>query len=571
VTFERPAFLWLLAALAPVAAGFLASRRRPRIEVPDLAAWRAAASAARRPAGFRRLTSLASLLLNLGAVACAALAAAGPRGQEPPSQDWAVVIDVSASMGAADSRWERALAGAGSFVRGMSRRDRWRLLLAGSPPRAVGGWRRGGDALPILPPPADVAGDVEGALALAPGARAVVWSDRPTRAEFAPRIADRSDDFAVEGLTFAREWAATAVEVEATISNRGTLPGVPVVEFICGGAATRVVLAALPPGESVRAAAVLDAPEGGILAARLGGSDALAVDDAAYAIVPPLRRARVVAVEPDEAKSPFLRSALAALEPSLEAGSGVAGAKGEEAAREAGADLFVYDRIAPIYELERGAALFFASRGAHAPAVSGAEAERPAITGWASDHPILRHLDLSRLRIARARPFARDPRLAVLIDSSAGPLAVAGEAGALKFAAFAFALEDSNLPLLAAFPLLIRSAVEVLAAPPAAPSIRVGDRVDPFGKPCSAWRDGVTWEQNGLWLADRPGVAVFTRDGVSRPVAVNWGRPEESTLVEAGQGREAPGPGAQPVPAWMWLASAGAGLLALDALAFGRR
>ncbi|MBI2922453.1 MAG: hypothetical protein HYY18_15480, partial [Planctomycetes bacterium] len=191
---------------------------------------------------------------------------------------------------------------------------------------------------------------------------------------------------------------------------------------------------------------------------------------------------------------------------------------------------------------------------------SGPSVESPAVSACAADHPLLLNLDLSRLRIARARPFPRDPSLAVLIDSAAGPLAVASDSSV----SLAFALEDSNLPLLAAFPLFVRNCVEELSRERPLPPARIGDWTAPFPGRFEAWRDGTAWTHSGPWLADRPGVVVFTRDGASRPLAVNFFNPAESALPVPPPGREPPSPRVDPPPAWALLAAAAAVLLGIE-------
>ncbi|MBI2920561.1 MAG: BatA domain-containing protein, partial [Planctomycetes bacterium] len=370
--FDRPHLLWLLAALAPLAAAFLVRRRRPRVAVPDLDAWLAALPRAPRR-GWRAFRDAASLLLNLAAAAAIALAAAGPRSAAPPHDDWALVFDTSASMSAADSRWKRALEKADAFARALPPGDRFRILEAGAVPRAIGGWREGGEGLPALPFPAEPSADLAGALELAGAARTVVFTDHDVpEASYLPRVAAPADNLAIEDLSFSRAWASPQIEVEARVVNYSAAARSPEVTFSC------VARAAVPaglilPGGFARVRVTLDAPAGGILEARLAPGDALSVDDAAFAVVSPLRAARAVVLAP-RAESPFLRSALAALAPALETGSGVADILAESDALAAGADVFFYDRCTP----SRAVPAVLIAAG------SGPSVESPAVTAWAA-------------------------------------------------------------------------------------------------------------------------------------------------------------------------------------------
>ncbi|MCE9582463.1 MAG: VWA domain-containing protein [Planctomycetes bacterium] len=559
MNFERPLFLWIFAALAPIAVAFLVRRKRPRVVVPDLEAWLAAAAPRRAMPGWRAVRNAASLLLNMAAAAALALAAAGPRAATPPGNDWALVLDVSASMSARDGRWQKAVEGADAFARSLPDRDRFRVFLAGESPRALGGWRDGGSPLPALPGPDEMSGDVAGTLALAkrdpavrPGAlKTVVWSDRASDADFAPKISSEAENVEVEAIDAARAWGAPEVNIVLRILNCGRLPATGTVAILCGTAKAEVSFAALAPGASTTLRTHVTAPDGGALEARLSSRDALDADDAAFAAVPPLRRALVLVVAP-EAKSPFLSSSLASLGDALDPASGLV-----EPGKEKPGDLLIFDRCAP----SAAPALTIAAPGDR-PVV-----ENPVVTAWAADHSLLRGLDLSRLRVARARPLARDPGATVLIDSVAGPLAVATRDGA----ALAFALEDSNLPLLAAFPLFVRNCVEELCRERPLPPVRIGDWEVPFEGGYDVWSAGETAPHAGPWRADRAGVVVFSQKGISRPLAVNFFNPAESALAAPPPGRDPPAAPRVPPPPWMWLAAGAALVLATEWMIVAKR
>jgi hypothetical protein len=561
MSFDRPQLLWLLAATLPLAAAFLFRRRRTRVAVPDLAAWISAA-AGRPPRGWRELRDAGTLALNLLAAAALALAAAGPRPAGPPPQDWALVFDVSASMGARDGRFRKSLEIADAFARSLSGRDRVRVFEAGEVARAAGGWRRGGEGLPDVSAPEEAWADLAGALEMARGARTVVFSDRAAPgAEFAPLVAERTDNVAVESAAFARERGADRVRVEARVANRGALPAAPAVALEAqGGAPVRARRdQALAARTSEALGFDVDSSEGGEfrVAASTAPPDALAADDIAYLVVPPRTFPRVLVGATRD--SPFLRSALAALGTDIDATSGLTDPR---SAASDDADVRVFDRCAPEGPW-RGPSIHVAPPGPGSPVLPGAEAAAPAITGWAADHPLLAGLDLSRLRVSRARPFASVPGQTPLVDSAEGPLAVAGESGGGRFVALAFALEDSNFPLLAAFPIFVRNCVDELARPRVLPPARVGDWVAPFEGAFEVWRGGAREAAWGAWRADRPGVLVFRQRDAALPMAVNLFRPEESGLDAPPPGRELPAIPPEPPPPWMLLA----GLAALAAAA----
>ncbi len=566
---ERPGFLWLLAAAIPLAAAFLASRRRRRMEVPDLEVWRAVARAQRPARGAAVVRDGVSLLLLLGALAAATLAAASPAPHAAPPVDWALVFDTSASMGASDGRHARAVAAADAFVRGLPAGDRVRVLEAGAVARARGPWRRAGEPLPLPSLPDERRADWEGALERAregvrPEAdlRVVAFSDGPVPgAAFAPAVATATGNLAVADLAWARPWNSTWIDVSARVRNCGSDTRGATLLLSCGSR-LELPVPPLAPGDETTLHGRLNAPAGGVLAARLAGGDALAVDDAAFAAVPPLRPPRLLVVAP-AGRSPFFQAALAALAPGLDDASGIAVPGPAADAAAALADLAFWDRTGPA--TTPGTAVFVAS--AAGPARIPADVLTPAVTGWAAGHPLLAGLDLSRLRVSRARPFLRAPDLDVLVDSAAGPLLVARLSGPSPCVALAFALEDSNLPLLAALPLLVRNSVTLLTADRPFPDLHTGEPLLPF--PTGEWivDDGSGPRRGeGPWVAPSPGVFVFSQGGRSRPAAVHFNCPDESQMAPAPPGRELPPHPAAPVPPWIPLTGVAAAAAALEAL-----
>jgi hypothetical protein len=80
----------------------------------------------------------------------------------------------------------------------------------------------------------------------------------------------------------------------------------------------------------------------------------------------------------------------------------------------------------------------------------------------------MRFVDASTLSVARASLVAVPLWARQVLGSDKGPLIIAGETGGRKVAAITFALNESDLPLQTAFPLLMRNLITYLLPDPAA-------------------------------------------------------------------------------------------------------
>jgi hypothetical protein len=76
---------------------------------------------------------------------------------------------------------------------------------------------------------------------------------------------------------------------------------------------------------------------------------------------------------------------------------------------------------------------------------------------------LLRYVDLTSLHVAKARALKAPEWAHILIDSDKGPLLFVGETGGRRVAVLAFDLHDSDLPVQAAYPLLVRNLVGYLS------------------------------------------------------------------------------------------------------------
>ena len=484
MTLAAPSALLLLLAVPVLWWLSLPPRPHAARWTPHLAqVERALAALRRRPP---RLSRLRFLLLAL-AVAAAALAAARPQWRgESGAERLVVVLDASASMAARAaaerSPWSMAT-------------ERLRVALAAVPAHIdVTLLRAGGDLLrrhgasartlhDVGSPAGSLACDlaaVAAAAAAEPGT--AVWT--LTDGQGAPRLPEQG------ALSVLPRSGANAAVLAVRLQDAWPLPrlllAVDVVGYVAAPAAATVhvrgaVVAAMAREVELAAGAtrtlefaVERTSAGGPLevAVALAG-DVLPDDDAYRAWLPPLPAPRIAVLEDAGDSGAF--GAVAARALAAEVG-------GEVVAADAGAHvgLLLVDGGRVALRAGSARALTF---GCELPDVAGPPVvwERPAPLDWARTGELGRGLDLSELRIERAfRGLlpAGEPFLWALEDGRSEPLAVVAGSGDVASVHFAFRLADSNLPLLAAFPQLLRrafvrchgrGAAPVVVSPPPAP------------------------------------------------------------------------------------------------------
>ncbi|HEY8427634.1 MAG TPA: VWA domain-containing protein [Sandaracinaceae bacterium] len=221
----------------------------------------------------------------------------------------------------------------------------------------------------------------------------------------------------------------------------------------------------LRPGEGARLSAQGFSAERAELTARLeeieivGGEDALATDDVAYAVVEPLDPLRVLLVT---AGNDYLEAALA-VHPNARVeriAPAQLASRDDEAL--AAYDVLVLDRT-PLPERSRHpAVLLFSPPGG--PLAPLGPAERPRVSAVLASHPAMRSVRLDGVRIGRALRFPTEAGDQVLIRSGADALAVAREEPGRRLLAFGIDLGATDLVEREAFPLFVHDALRWASA-----------------------------------------------------------------------------------------------------------
>jgi hypothetical protein len=661
MTLLNPAAL-IFAALAPVIILlYLLKMRRLPAQVSTLMFWQRVTADRRRRALFQRLRQVLSLLLHLLIFALILLALARPelrifRG-DVTGLSTVVILDCRARMQArepgGETRFAQARRVAESYLRRASAGQPVALLAAGSAPRAVVGLTSEEKALlngleTILP--TDSGGRIEDALSLAdellasrPGnRRVVVVTDRMPLPPEMPRSANAPEmEWRLVGAGPRENVGITRLtaralpnspqtdEVLVETENFGQQRQTGNVELSFEGQILDVKPFDLAPGERradiypALAARTGLANARGWLTAHLAlknkADDALALDDDAYAVIPPPQPLRVLLIT----KGNWFLEGMLKADDQLQFDQLTP--EGFQPALAANFDAVILDDSLPAGfdapdRLPPGNFLFLRRTPLDAPGGTAPPLDRPAVTDTDAASPLLRLVNLRDVTFLRATALTLPDsmttlggwRLAAPLRSFDHALAVTGERPieggnrTQRLAALAFGPADSDLPLRVAFPLLIHNALDWLSGHDAASSetesaARAGETLriltgeSLWTRPQRAYQPlsgnipptelvsgpGV-WQpaQNGFYLRRKA-------DGTSRWMAVNTSDREMSALNAPAA---ADGPGHTPSaamrapafaaawwdavrvwPPWVYLALAAFALCTLEWWGFHRR
>jgi hypothetical protein len=438
---------------------------RPRVFTwtAHLPQWQAALAALRRRPP--RFAALRFVLLALAASAWVLALAAPSWPGQPGAERLVVVLDGSASMAArstgGESAWQRATASLQRQLKALPPAIDVTLLVPGADLR-----RRHGDSARSLhdlgAPAGALASDLEAVVAQALAVpRTAVWT-----------LTDGQGQTALPGrgaLSVLPAAGDNAAIVAVRAEDRWPLPElrleVDVVAFTAGPVEAVLQLAGPirpQPNQPVQLLGerpqtlTLDCvrePAGGELVLTLAlPGDVLPGDDRFVLRLPALPAPRI-AVLTEAESGPF--AAVAAAELAREVGGEVVA----PAAAEPVGLLLVDGGVAELVA-GRQRALTFGTRLGAATGELPAGGQ-PLAIDWDRRLPLVAGLDLSELRIQQAWPSLLPPGQVFLWGEQLGervPLGVIAGDDRLASLHLAFRLGDSNLPLLAAFPQLLRRA-----------------------------------------------------------------------------------------------------------------
>jgi Ca-activated chloride channel family protein len=473
-----PLFLLLGLLAVPILLLYLLRLRRRDVQISSTLLWRRLLRDREANAPWQRLRRNLLLLIQLLILALLVFALARPYLPVPAvtAGSVVVVLDGSASMLASEegaARFDLGRREVERIIDDLPGDSQLTLILAGSVPRVLVSGSQDRDSLRRALSQAQampVAADWPGALALAAGAaqgfqdgRIVLVSDGGLMGDLPPMPADiiylpvgsAQENLAISALSSRDN--PDGPQLFASVTNYGNLPQQALFNLTLDGQLFDARRIDVPTGET--ADLIWAVPEGSsVIGARLAEitEDHLSWDNEMWAVHEGGTTRRVLLVSDGNR---FLETALSVL-PGLEVYK-VTPEIGLDAAGDSEFDLFVVDS-APVTPFIPGAEMLIVNPTGPS-SDQGVDTDIGLSVGSVftstniirlADSPLLRFVDWSGVNVRAARkvvvPWARP-----LVTAEGGPLLLAGERDGGRVVILTFALQESDLPMQIAFPIVM--------------------------------------------------------------------------------------------------------------------
>lgn len=471
MTLLAPAGLAALIALPVIALLYFLKVRRREVRVASTVLWRHRVEDLQANAPWQRLRWGPLLLLQLLAaiLLAGALVRPGVTGAAGVGRTTVVVLDAGVTMQATDvapNRFGAAVAEARQLARSLGPGEEMAVVLAGEHARLLAAPTSDaaviGAALDRARPgatPSDLGEPLSLARALLagrPGGAIVIFGDGHARAPSAPpnlgvpvryvAVGTTGENVALEALT-----QAAGGGVFMRLTNYGRQPRDVRVEMRADGRLVDVVPVRVEGNSSSDARWDGLAPGVSVLEARATPGDAFALDDAAW-LLPAAPAARDVLLV--TAENGFLERALG-----LRAGVRVSAVKPADY-RPGVHDLYVFDGWVPPGKLPTPALVVHPPEGT-GPLPSGRDIDPGAVLPAAPREPLLEGVSLRDVHVQAAARVSTTGGWRTVIAAVDDPLLLVHE-GEPRVAELTFDLHHSDLPLRAAFPILVNNLLDVL-------------------------------------------------------------------------------------------------------------
>jgi len=504
VTFLAPGLLWLGLFAIPILVLYMLRLRRREVPVSSILLWRLLLRDQQANAPWQKLERNLLLFLQLLALAALVLALARPVWpvRSLVSGSVVVILDGSASMLAADgaggaARFDLAQAAALDLVSDLPASARMSLVLAGDPPQIIAAaegdparLRAAIDSAHAAP----VEADWQATLALAAGAASVpglsaegaefiLLSDGglslapseggsslssvlrlPGRVRYLP-VGGETSNLALSAL--ALRPADSGVQLFAQVHSYSPLPQQAILAIYRQvGAAPEMLLDARPldlPPHASQSVILERLPDSAArYIARLqpapgGAADAFPLDDAAFAVYTPAQAGRTLLVTPGNL---FIEQLLASLD-GVQAFRQTPPAAGALELPTAAYDLYIFDGLLPA-EIPPTPASLLLINPPDSPLLPVTGVFTDTLPASLAPSPLLAAVDWQNVHIRQASAVVLPDWPQPLITAPGGPLLLAGERDGQRIAALTFALQDSDLPLQTAYPILMANLVRYL-------------------------------------------------------------------------------------------------------------
>ncbi len=498
--FTTPLALLGLLFVPAVIAMYLLKLRRDEAVVPSTLLWTRLVSDIEANAPWQKLRRSLLLLLQLLLVVILALLAARPFFERPAglARDIVLVMDTSASMAATDvapDRLTAAKVAAIEALRDLPTGGKVSVIAAGRSARIVvnestdlSRVRQAIEGITVTQSTGDLGDALELASKLAArsgDAQVLVATDAALATNPTGRIGARVKVLPVGRDRKNQAIVALAVRTSPSTVTRSVFVSLANVDLERAsrrlelwGDDRLIEVRDVPLEAQARADVIIDdiPPDVGTVEVRLVGSDPsvvtapdqLAVDDRAWAVVPPDRTRLILVVG---AGDPYLETALSFL-PNVELYGVKPEEYGPETQRTDGRawDLIIFEGNLPA-TLPRSPILAIAPpRTSDLGQVTG-KLTNPGIGTLDPDEPVLRFVDLSTTHIAEASRLTTPDWARTIIPGPRGaPLLYSGSRDGIPTAVLAFEPRRSDLPLQVAFPILLANLTGELLGASTAPT-----------------------------------------------------------------------------------------------------
>ena len=262
---------------------------------------------------------------------------------------------------------------------------------------------------------------------------------------------------------------------------------------------------------------------GGIRATVQAKDDALPIDDIAFAYLPIKRKTRTLLVTKGNR---YLETAL-----KLNNYVDLSVTDPANYRESTNIDAYIFDRFAPGTPPSRPALIFGTPNAAWLKPASG-EIQKPEITTWSEDHPIMQYVSVHDVAIERAARIDAE-NLTVVAASRQTPLIVVSEKP--KWVMLTFDLQSSDFAFHVGFPVFIENVLAWFNRDQLALKRSPGIVDVPLGNAQIRTIDGktVTSEQQlgrTVFVANEPGLFAGTQGDTRLHVAVNLANPTFSDV-----------------------------------------
>ncbi len=485
MSFLTPLALAGLAFLPVVVAMYLLKLRRDEAVVPSTMLWQKLVADVEANAPWQKLRRSLLLLLQLLLVAILAILAARPFVERPAglAGDIVLVMDTSASMQATDvtpTRLDAAKAAALDALKDLPAGGKVSVIAAGRTARVITNGTsdlgRVKQAIAGIEATSDI-GDLGDALRLASAlaarsgdAEILVATDAalatpPSGTLQAPvrvlQVGRDTNNQAIVALAVRNAPSGLSHSAFISVANLGLTMVERRIELYADGQLREARTIKLDPQRRTDVSIDdIDDPDhpASVVEVRLTAkdesstvaADALAVDDRAWAIVPPARLRTILLVSPGD---PYLETALSYL-PDTEL-YGVTPDKYGPQTKPELFDLIIFEDYLPATLPAKPVLAIAPPRSSALGEVTGT-LTNPGIGSVDTTDPILRYVDLSTVHVADAKKLELPAWARAVIPGPANaPLLYSGSLDGRPAAVLAFEPSRSDLPLQVAFPVLL--------------------------------------------------------------------------------------------------------------------